>query len=126
MTVLRSYGWVAYDASGRPAAYIGGDVYDRWVTYRGEGPDGPLLSGGDARVSMALICLVDPARRRQGHGRAAITTVLAHPGLRDVRAFYCGIDAGNHPSRRCATSAGFELLDPTPDFEDIVYYRYAR
>lgn len=75
---------------------------------------------------MALTYLVDPARLRQGYGRAAITTVLVRPDLGDVRAFYCGIDADNHAGRRCAASAGFELLDPNPDFEDIVYYRYTR
>ena len=72
---------------------------------------------------MAIGYVVDPARWRQGYGRAAIETVLAHPGLADVRLWVCGIDADNTASRRCAESAGFRLTDPAPDFEDVLYYR---
>jgi RimJ/RimL family protein N-acetyltransferase len=125
-TVLRSCAWIPLDQASVPVAFISGDVYDRWVRYHGEGPHGPLLSDDDPRTSMSLTYVVDPARWRHGYGRATLTAVLTHPDLTDVRAFYCGIDADNHASQRCAATAGFQLLDPTPDFEDTLYYRYAR
>jgi RimJ/RimL family protein N-acetyltransferase len=107
--VLRAHGWIADDADGTPVANIGGDVYDRFDSAR--------------VVSMGLGYVVDPSRWRTGLGRAAIETVLRHPAVRDVALFFCGIDADNHASRRCAESAGFHLTDPVPDHEDTLYYR---
>lgn len=124
--VLRSYGWIAEDRSGLPVAFIGGDVYDRWVRYHGEGPDGPLLSDADDRPAIGLGYLVDPERWRCGYGRAAIEAALEHPDLLDVQIFFCGIDSDNHASRRCTAAAGFVLPDPEPDYEDVVYYRRDR
>jgi RimJ/RimL family protein N-acetyltransferase len=118
--VLRSYAWLADDADGRPVAHIGGEVYDRWVRYHGEGEP---LTGEIRAVTMALGYVVDPARQRQGYGRAAIEAVLAHPDLADVELWVCGIEPDNVASRRCAESAGFHLTDPEPDFEDILYYQ---
>lgn len=124
--VLRSYGWIAEDRAGLPVAFIGGDVYDRWVRYHGEGPDGPLLSDADDRPAIGLGYLVDPTRWRCGYGRAAIEAALEHPDLSDVQIFFCGVDSDNHASRRCTAAAGFALPDPEPDYEDIVYYRRDR
>jgi RimJ/RimL family protein N-acetyltransferase len=118
--VLRSYGWIADDADGKPVAHIGGEVYDRWVAYHGE--DTPV-TGEIRAVTMSLGYVVDPARRRQGYCRAAIETVIALPVLADVELWVCGIDADNVASRRCAESAGFHLTDPAPDFEGMLYYR---
>lgn len=118
--VLRSYAWLADDADGRPVAHIGGEVYDRWVRYHGVGEP---LTGEIRAVTMALGYVVDPARQRQGYGRAAIEAVLAHPDLADVALWVCGIEPDNVASRRCAESAGFHLTDPEPDFEDILYYQ---
>jgi RimJ/RimL family protein N-acetyltransferase len=118
--VLRGHGWLADDPGGVPVAYLGGEVYDRWVRYHGEGEP---LTGEVRAVTMGLGYVVDPARRRQGYGRAAIEALLAHPDLADVGLFVCGIDADNVASRRCAESAGFHLTDPEPDFEDILYYQ---
>jgi RimJ/RimL family protein N-acetyltransferase len=118
--VLRSYAWLADDADGRPVAHVGGEVYDRWVRYYGEGEP---LTGEIRAVTMALGYVVDPARQRQGYGRAAIEAVLAHPDLADVELWVCGIEQDNVASRRCAESAGFRLTDPEPDFEDILYYQ---
>jgi RimJ/RimL family protein N-acetyltransferase len=125
-TVLRSYGWVGLDPAGAPVAFIGGDVCDRWVRYHGEGPDGPVLSDEDPRLTMGLGYVVDPARWRQGFGRAAIDAVLHHPDLCDVQTFSCGIDADNDASRRCARAAGFRLVDPQPDHEGMLFYRRDR
>ena len=118
--VLRSYAWLADDADGRPVAHVGGEVYDRWVRYHGEGQP---LTGEIRAVTMALGYVVDPARQRRGYGRAAIEAVLAHPDLADVELWVCGIEQDNVASRRCAESAGFRLTDPEPDFEDILYYQ---
>jgi len=117
--VVRSHGWVAYLGS-EPVAYIGGDVYDRWVRYHGEGEP---LTDADPRTAMGLAYVVDPARWGQGHGRAALAAVMAHPEVADVAIFFCGIDTDNHASRRCAEAAGFRLVDPAPDFEDMLFYR---
>jgi len=118
--VLRSHGWLAYEAGEEAVAHVGGEVYDRWVRYHGE--DEPL-TGEIRAVTMGLGYVVDPARWRQGYGRAAIEAVLAHPDVADVELFCCGIDADNTASRRCAESAGFELADPVPDFEETLYYQ---
>ncbi|MEU6355404.1 GNAT family protein [Streptomyces sp. NPDC047072] len=125
-TVLRTYGWIGLDRAGTPVAFVCGDVYDRWVRYHGEGPEGPLLSQADPRTSMGLAYLVDPGRWRHGHGRSVLRAVLAHPDTDDVRTFFCGIDADNHASRHCAASADFTLTDPEPDHEGMLYYRHTR
>lgn len=124
--VLRSRGWVAYDRDGAPVAYIGGDVYDRWVRYHGQGTDGPILTDADHRPSMAMTYLVDPARRRCGYGLAAVRAVIRHPEVADVQIFSLGIDVENHASRALAEAAGFNPVDVRRDHEDMLYYRYDR
>jgi RimJ/RimL family protein N-acetyltransferase len=125
-TVLRSHGWIALDQARTPVAFIGGDVYDRWVRYHGEGAHGALVSDEDSRRSMGLGYVVDPARWRRGYCRTAIAAVLGHADVADVEVFYCGIDADNHASQRCALAAGFHLVEPKPDFEAMLYYRHER
>ena len=125
-TVLRCYGWIGLDQAHTPVAFIGGTVYDRWARYHGEGPHRPLLSDVDPRPTMSLTYVVDPTRWRHSYARAAIQTVLHHPDLTDVETFFCGIDADNQASRRCATAAGFHPTDPHPDHEDTLYYRRER
>jgi RimJ/RimL family protein N-acetyltransferase len=126
MAVLRSYGWVVLDATSVPVAFIGGDVYDRWVCYHGEGPNGPLLSDEDHRRAMGMGYVVDPGRWGHGFGRAAIRTVIGHSEVRDVETFFCGVEVDNEASKRCALAAGFHLLDPQPDFEGMLYLRHER
>lgn len=123
-TVLRSHGWIAHDHTGAPAAFIGGDVYDRWVRYLGEGSSGAVYTDEDPRRAMGLGYVVDPSRWRCGYGRAAITAVVNHHEVADIEVFYCGVDAGNHASRRCAEAAGFRLTEREPDFEGTLYYRH--
>lgn len=124
--VLRSYGWLGLDDAGAPVAFIGGDVYDRWIRYDGEGQDGPILSDADHRPALGLGYVVDPERWRHGHGLAALNAVLAHPDVADVEIFFCGIDADNHASRHFATAAGFALPATEPDYESMLYYRRDR
>jgi RimJ/RimL family protein N-acetyltransferase len=61
---------------------------------------------------------------RRGYGRAAITAALDHDDLADVELFFCGIDADNLASHRCATAAGFHLIDPRPDHEGMLYFHH--
>jgi RimJ/RimL family protein N-acetyltransferase len=126
MAVLRSYGWVVLDATSVPVAFIGGDVYDRWVRYQGERLTGPLLSDEDRRRAMGLGYVVDPGRWGHGFGRAAICAVIGHSEVRDAETFFCGVEADNEASKRCALAAGFHLLDPQPDFEGMLYFRHER
>ena len=126
LKTLRSHGWIAVDAAGIGLAYIGGDVYDRWATYHGEHAGRAVLSDVDPRRSMGLAYVVDPARWGEGIGRSALLAVLSHPDVADVEAFYCGIDADNLASRRCAEAAGFTVLDPEPDWEGMLYLRRLR
>ncbi|WP_330342263.1 GNAT family N-acetyltransferase [Streptomyces sp. NBC_00557] len=125
-TVLRSHGWIGVDQGGTPVAFVCGDVYDRWVRYHGEGPEGPILSDADPRLAMGLAYLVDPDRWRLGYGRSALQAVLTHTDVGDVQTFFCGIDADNHASRTCAESAGFILPDREPDHEGMLYYLRTR
>jgi RimJ/RimL family protein N-acetyltransferase len=119
--VLRAHAWLALE-DDEPVAFVGGEVYDRWVRYHGEGADGPLLSDEDRRVAIGLAYAVDPARWGRGHGRGALLAVVAHPEVADVALFSCGIDADNLASQRCCEAAGFRLVDPTPDHEDMLYF----
>jgi RimJ/RimL family protein N-acetyltransferase len=126
MRVLRSLGWVAVDATQAPVAFIGGAVYDRWVRYHGEGPHGAVISDEINARAMSLAYVVDPARWRQGYGRAALAAVLEHPDLADVELFICGIDGDNVASQRCATAAGLHLIDTQPDHEGMLYFHLRR
>jgi RimJ/RimL family protein N-acetyltransferase len=117
--VSRSHSWVGF-AGAEPVAFVGGEVYDRWVRYHG---DGVPPTGVEMRTAMGLAYVVDPARWGRGHGRAALRAVMAHPAVADVAIFFCGIEPDNLASRRCAEAAGLHLVDEEPDFEDMLYYR---
>jgi len=124
--VLAAYSWVWLDSNGVPVAKIGGDVYDRWTRYAGERNGEPLVLASIDEVTMGLTYVVDPRRRRQGFGRSAFEAMLHHPAIAKVRLFVAGIDATNTASREFASSSGFSVDDPKPDFEDTVYYFYRR
>jgi RimJ/RimL family protein N-acetyltransferase len=114
--VLRAHGWVGVDRDGAAVAYIGGDVYDRWVR-----PD-----GADDLTSMGLAFVVDPGRWRQGWGLALLDAVLAHPDVADVVVFFAGIEVGNTASAGLAARAGYSRVNEQPDDEDVVYWRRRR
>jgi RimJ/RimL family protein N-acetyltransferase len=120
--VLRTHAWLALDEDDAPVAQIGGDVYDCWTRYLGEGPDGPIVDGREAGPAMGLAYVVDPARWRRGYGSAALRAVTASAEVADVRLFIAGIDADNTASSRCARSAGMVPDDPQPDWEDTVHH----
>ncbi len=124
--VLRTHSWVAVDDAGVPLGKVGGDVYDRWTRYDGSRPDDPAVTLAEPGPAMGLAYVVDPARWRQGLGRAVLRAVLAHPDVADVRVFAAGVDADNQASQRCAAAAGFRPDVAEPDWEDTVYYLLRR
>jgi RimJ/RimL family protein N-acetyltransferase len=120
--VLRAHSWLVLDDNGSPVAKVGGDVYDRWTHYLGEGPNGPVIDRSEAGPAMGLAYVVDPARWRQRYGSAALRAVVASAEVADVRIFVAGIDADNLSGSRCARSAGFDPEDPEPDREGTVHH----
>lgn len=125
-TVLRSHGWLGLDQTRAPVAFIGGDVYDRWVRYHEHGPHGLVPIAEDPGPAMGLAYVVDPTRWRHGYGRAAIDAVLRHPAATDVRTFFAGVEPDNHASRQCLEAADFRLAELQPDHEGMLYYRHDR
>jgi RimJ/RimL family protein N-acetyltransferase len=123
---LRAHSWVALDEHGAAVAHIGGEVYDRWNRYDGSDPGRPRVTRVEPGPAMGLAYVVDPARWRRGHGRAALLAAVAAPAVADVRLFALGIDEDNEASRRCADSAGFAADDRTPDWEGTVYHLLRR
>jgi hypothetical protein len=55
-----------------------------------------------------------------------ILALMAMDALEHVSLFAAGIEPQNTASVRCLLSAGFEPLDPTGDWEGIVYYARRR
>jgi RimJ/RimL family protein N-acetyltransferase len=120
--VLPTHSWLLTDGNGSLVAKIGGDVYDCWTRYHGEGPDGPIIDRREPGPAMGLAYVVDPSRWRQGFGRAALRAVVASPDVVDVRLFVAGIDADNIASSHCARSAGLLPEDREPDWEGTVHH----
>nr|WP_296069936.1 GNAT family protein [uncultured Actinoplanes sp.] len=120
--VLRAHAWVYLDKSGSPAAYLGGEVYDRWCRYR---PDHPIdrVEPGPA---FGFAYAVDPARWGRGLGRGALRAMVDAPEVADVRVFAAGIEPENVASTRCVAAAGFAPDDPAPDWEGIVHWLLRR
>ena len=121
--VLRAHSWVVLDDGLRPVGHVGGEVYDRWTIYGGEGPDGPRILATEERRTMGLAYVIDPGRWRRGFGAASLRAATGAPEVADVRLFVAGIDADNLASQRCAASAGFVPGSAEPDFEGTIYYR---
>jgi hypothetical protein len=47
---------------------------------------------------------------------------MGRPELAHIALFAAGIEPANAASVGCAVKAGFQPLDPEPDWEGIVYY----
>jgi RimJ/RimL family protein N-acetyltransferase len=114
------YTWLAWDGD-RPVGLIDCGTTDRWTTWEG-GPGGRGVIAAIPAPSANISYVVDPIARHCGYGRAMVRELLHVPELAQVKLFAAGIESGNVASIRCARSAGFELLSPEPDWEDIVYY----
>jgi len=110
------------DEQRRPAAHLGGEVYDRRTRYDGEGPEGPRILAAYNRRSLGPAYVVDPERWRQGFGRATLRAMMKTSETSDADLFVAGIDADNIASKRCAVGAGFVPEDKEPDREGIIYH----
>ena len=114
------YLFLAWDGNA-PVGYIDCGTSDRWTTWEG-GPVGRGVVSVIDAPSASLAYVTDPARRRRGYGVGTVTLLMRVPELEHVALFAAGIEPGNTASVRCMGSAGFEPLDPVPDWEGIVYY----
>jgi RimJ/RimL family protein N-acetyltransferase len=114
------YNWLAWE-NGTPVGYIGCDTYDRWTTWDGA-PGGRGVTSALEVPAANLSYVVAPALRRRGHATAMINAAVAGPELAHVALFAAGVEPANTASVRCLLKAGFTPLDPTPDWEGIVYY----
>ena len=123
MTVLRAHSFVALDDEEAPVAHIGGEVYDRWTVWDPAREEVLAVHPGRA---MGAAYVVDPARWRQGVGRAALRALIAAPEVTDVVQFLLGIDEDNAASRAAARAAGFAPLGDEPDAEGMVFLRWTR
>jgi L-amino acid N-acyltransferase YncA len=75
----------------------------------------PVPSAGTTYV-------VDPTLRGRGRCTQMIVELMTQPELAHIRLFAAGVEPDNLASVGCLVSAGFEPLDPEPDWEGMVYY----
>jgi RimJ/RimL family protein N-acetyltransferase len=116
--------WLSCDG-GRPVGYIDCGTYDRWTTWEG----GPAGRGVVATLEVpagSLSYVVDPVLRRRGYATAMVRAAVDRPELKHVDLFAAGVEPDNLASIGCLLKAGFGVLDPTPDWEGIIYYGLRR
>jgi RimJ/RimL family protein N-acetyltransferase len=114
------HGWLAWNQRA-PVGYIDCVTTDRWTTWEG-GPHGRGVVATIHVPAANITYVVDPTVRRRGYGSMMVFELLAVPDLAHIELFAAGIEPDNVASIRCAHVAGFTPLDPTPDWEGIVYY----
>jgi ribosomal protein S18 acetylase RimI-like enzyme len=113
--------WLAWHDS-RAVGYIDCGTYDRWTTWdpeRGVVATIPVASG-------AIAYVVDPGLRGRGYATLMISHLTGEPEVAGVELFGAGVEPSNVASVKSLLNAGFEILDPQPDFEGIVYYALRR
>ena len=86
--------------------------------------DAVLLGGGHHVIASAK-ALTTPWDLSIGIG-GAIRAVLAAPEPAHIELFSAGVEPANAGSVGCLRKAGFEPLDPEPDWEGVVYYSRLR
>jgi RimJ/RimL family protein N-acetyltransferase len=114
------YRWLAWkneDAVG----YIDCGTHDRWTTWEG-GANGRGVIDTISVPSGSITYVVNPQQRRRGYGTAIVNTLMAHPEVAHIELFGAGVEPDNTGSVGCLVKAGFEPLNPEPDWEGIVYY----
>jgi RimJ/RimL family protein N-acetyltransferase len=119
-TCARHYLALADDA---PVGYIDCGVFDCCTVYGGDGDTGPIITETIEAITGSIAFAVDPNRRREGIATSMIRALTQHPDLAHVELFEAGVDPENVGSRRALTAAGFDLPDPGPDCEGMLYYR---
>ena len=117
--VLGRHAWIAEDESGAPVAFVGAEIYDRppFLDAHGRQNHPPATWRGS---TAGLMLCVDPARWRQGYGRATLLAVAAAPELAAVDRLAGGIDVDHVASQRCVAAAGFKPATSEPDQEGMV------
>ncbi|HUY70782.1 MAG TPA: GNAT family N-acetyltransferase [Gaiellaceae bacterium] len=100
-------GWRFFDEKTKPedvlVATVGGEV----AGYVRLGRATPLAASD--HVAMVTGIAVDPARRRQGVGRALIDAALAEAGRRGARRLTLRVLGPNEAARRLYEAAGFAV-----------------
>jgi len=114
------YRWLAWDR-GTAVGYIDCGTYDRWTTWEG-GPGGRGVISAMSIPAGAISYVVDPALRRRGYCAAMVAAVLAMPELGYIQLFAAGVEPANVGSADCLRKAGFQPLNPGPDWEGVVCY----
>jgi RimJ/RimL family protein N-acetyltransferase len=114
------YRWLAWEHE-MPVGYIDCGTHDRWTTWEG-GPDGRGVISTITVPSASIAYVVDPAVRHRGYCAAMLTELMALPDLAHIELFGAGVDPDNTGSTCCLRRAGFQVLDPEPDWEGTVYY----
>jgi RimJ/RimL family protein N-acetyltransferase len=112
--------WLAWDQD-TAVGYIDCGTYDRWATWEG-GPGGRGVTHAIPVACGSIAYVVAPALRRHGLATAMIAAVMAMPELADIGLFTAGVEPANAASVGCLRKAGFQPLDPEPDWEGFVYY----
>ena len=108
------YRWLAWDQD-TAVGYLDCGTYDRWATWEG-GPGGRGVIGTIDVPAGSISYVVDPALRRRGYCAAMVDAVLAAPELEHIELFTAGVEPANAGSVGCLRTAGFEPLDPEPDW----------
>lgn len=116
--------WLAW-RHDTAVGYIDCGTYDRWTTWEG-GPGGRGVISTIYLPAGNISYAVDPAHRHRGYCVAMITAAMAMPQLAHIALFTAGAEPTNAASVRCLLKAGFQPLDPEPDWEGIVYYTLFR
>jgi RimJ/RimL family protein N-acetyltransferase len=114
------YRWLAWEHD-RAVGYIDCGTHDRWTTWEG-GSSGRGVISTILVPAASITYVVDPALRRRGYCVAMITELMALSDLTHIELFGAGVEPENIGSVRGLLRAGFQVLDPMPDWEGIVYY----
>jgi RimJ/RimL family protein N-acetyltransferase len=114
------YKWLAWE-DDNAVGYIDCGTSDRWTTWEG-GPNGRGVIATIPVPSANIAYVVDPSMRRRGYCTTMVRDLMALPELAHIELFGGGVEPDNLGSVGCLRSAGFEALDPVPDWEEMVYY----
>jgi len=114
------YRWLAWNGGGA-VGYCDAGTFDRWTTW-----DGERVIGTVPVTSASIAFVVAPTQRRRGYGAAILEALKQATELTDVELLAAGVEPANDASVACLQRAGFDALDPRPDFEGFLYYAWRR
>jgi RimJ/RimL family protein N-acetyltransferase len=118
--VWARHNWVGFDDDSA-IGLIGGETYDRWTRYEGEGAEGPIISESIDLPAMGLHYVVDPVSWGRGYCGELLQEVFARPEVAQMRVFDAGVEPDNVASIRCLARSGFVKLSPEPDWQGILH-----